>query len=128
RIIQRADMAAAPDAEWVVDGSELEPIRAAEDLLILPVPGHTEGSQALLYADRYLFTGDHLWWDRDERRLGMPGTLVWSETALRRSARSLLDHAFEWVLPGHGDRIHLPAPQMNVELQRLVSQRTGRPA
>ncbi len=123
RIIHRADMAAAPDAEWLIDGNE--PVRAAEDCLILPVPGHTQGSQALLFADRYLFTGDHLWWDREDSRLGMPSVLVWSETELFSSTRALLNHTFEWVLPGHGDRIHLPASEMNMELGRLLARRTG---
>jgi glyoxylase-like metal-dependent hydrolase (beta-lactamase superfamily II)/ferredoxin len=123
RIIHRADMAAQPDAEMVIDGTA--PLQAAEGCLILPVPGHTEGSQALLYADRYLFAGDHLWWVRDENRLGMPSVLVWSEKDLYRSTRRLLDHAFEWVLPGHGDRIHLPSAHMKQELHRLLVARTN---
>ena len=122
RIIHRADMAAQPDAEMVVEGNA--PVQVAEDCFILPVPGHTEGSQALLYANRYLFTGDHLWWDRDEHRLGMPSTLVWSATDLYRSTDALLGYEFEWVLPGHGDRIYLPAAQMKQELHRLLATRT----
>lgn len=119
RIIHRADLAVAPDAEWVIEGTT--PVQAEKDCLILPVPGHTRGSQALLYADRYLFTGDHLWWNRDEKRLDVPSVYVWAETALIKSTRTLLDHSFEWILPGHGDRVHLPGSRMHNELQRLLA-------
>jgi glyoxylase-like metal-dependent hydrolase (beta-lactamase superfamily II)/ferredoxin len=123
RVIHRADLSAVPDAEWVIDGTT--PVQATEDCLILPVPGHTPGSQALLYAERFLFTGDHLWWDRDEERLGIPSVYVWAEGSLLDSTRKLLDHNFEWVLPGHGDRIHLQASRMKAELNRLLARRKG---
>ena len=123
RVIHRADLSAAPEAEWVIDGTA--PVRATEDCLILPVPGHTPGSQALLYADRFLFTGDHLWWDREEGRLSIPSVYVWAEESLLHSTRKLLDRDFEWILPGHGDRIHLGGSHMNTELNRLLARRGG---
>ena len=43
---------------------------------LIPVPGHTAGSMALLYNRRFLFTGDHLWWD-PETMLDAPRRLVW---------------------------------------------------
>lgn len=123
RIIHRADAAAAPDAEWIVEGDE--PVTVSEQFRIIPVPGHTQGSMALLYAEQFLFSGDHLWWDRDLKELGTPQNLVWNKRLLLKSVAKLLDHRFEWVLPGHGDRIRLPAGEMNAHLERLLKRRAA---
>ena len=32
----------------------------------------------------------------------------------------LAAYRFEWVLPGHGQRVHLPAAQMRQQMRRLV--------
>lgn len=122
RIIHRADAAAAPDAERIVDGDEL--IAVSEAFRIIPVPGHTEGSMALLYDERFLFSGDHLWWDRDIPGLGAPEHLAWNKHRLMTSVARLRDHRFEWVLPGHGDRINLPAADMHDQLERLLERRS----
>jgi hypothetical protein len=34
--------------------------------------------------------------------------------------RRLLDYQFEWVLPGHGQRVQLPAAEMQRHVRRLV--------
>ncbi len=122
RIIHRADAAAVPEAEVVLEGTE--PVQMGPDFLVLPVPGHTPGSEALLYRERILFSGDHLWWDRDQGTLGTPERLVWDRRLLARSLAALLDYPFEWVLPGHGERIRLPAEEMRDHLRRLAEQRT----
>src|SRR5581483_5008831 len=74
RIIHRADMDAQPGTEWVIDGTE--PQHLVADFRVIPVPGHTEGSIALLHANRYLFSGDHLWWDRELGGLDVPNVYV----------------------------------------------------
>ena len=119
RIIHEADAEASPNAEWTVKG--YDPGHATSEFLIIPVPGHTAGSIALLYNNKFLFTGDHLWWDRDVKILGTPSVLVWDKQHLTQSVKRLLDYSFEWVLPGHGDRVHLSPPQMQAELYRLVA-------
>lgn len=121
RIIHRADLGAQPDAEIVIDGDD--PVEVEPGFLVVPVPGHTAGSLALLYDDRFLFSGDHLSWDRETGRLYLATVYVWSEERLRRSTRRLLDYSFEWLLPGHGDRIHLPATRMKEELYHLLTDR-----
>ncbi len=122
RIIHRADAAAAPGAEWVVDGDR--EVAVSPGFRIIPVPGHTPGSIALLYDDRVLCSGDHLWWDRDINGLGAPEQLVWNAPRLLESLALLRGYRFEWVLPGHGGRIHLPAHDMNAQLERLVRRRS----
>lgn len=104
RILHTADVGAGTgDIERRLDG--VDPIRLDDDLLAIPVPGHTRGSTALLYGETFLFTGDHLWGDEDTGRLGMSQSVCWySWREQVASLRRLLDHRFEWVLPGHGRR------------------------
>ena len=75
---------------------------------------------ALLYNNRFLFSGDHLWWDRDLQQLGTPENLVWDDAQLEQSVRTLLNYSFEWVLPGHGERIHLPGRDMKNAVEKLI--------
>lgn len=121
RIIHRADADAMPDAEWIVDG--VETVTLSPQFELIPVPGHTPGSSALLYANRFLFTGDHLWWDPETRSLDAPRRLVWRSRAMLHSIEKLLDFRFEWVLAGHGDRVNLPPEDMHAHLRFLVDQR-----
>ena len=125
RIIHRADAEAASIAERVIDGEET--IRVGSEFHIIPVPGHTAGSLALLYRERFLFTGDHLWWDPHAQSLEAPTRLVWRKWTMIDSLRKLLDYRFEWVLAGHGDRVHLSPADMRRHLLALVERReTGR--
>ena len=34
--------------------------------------------------------------------------------------RRLADYRFEWVLPGHGQKVHLPANKMLAQILRLA--------
>jgi glyoxylase-like metal-dependent hydrolase (beta-lactamase superfamily II)/ferredoxin len=121
RMIHRADIEAVPDAEWIIEGADS--IEVSPEFLIIPVPGHTAGCMALLYKNQFLFTGDHLWWDSEQKVLGAPSRLVWRKHVLVDSIRRLLDYPFKWVLAGHGGRTRLPADQMRAKLQALVERR-----
>lgn len=112
RIIHRDD--ATIDAEVFLEGNR----EIAPGMRAIHVPGHTRGSCVLLVDDRYLFTGDHLWaW---EGRLEMGRSVSWySWTEQKKSLRKLLDYRFEWVLPGHGRSLHLPAARMREEVEAL---------
>ncbi len=121
RIIHRAELDAQPEAEWVLDGDER--IELSPGLVAIPTPGHTRGHLVLLVDDRYLFTGDHLAWDRHGGQLTAFRDYCWhSWTRQRASMARLLNERFEWVLPGHGQRVHLPAKQMHGELSALVER------
>ena len=120
RVIHRNELHSQPTAEIVVDG--FEPVQVANDFLVIPTPGHTEGHCCLLYRDRYLFTGDHLWWNRDSEGLGASRPYCWySWPDQCRSMERLLNYRFEWVFPGHGQRVHLSADDMNRQLGELVA-------
>jgi glyoxylase-like metal-dependent hydrolase (beta-lactamase superfamily II)/ferredoxin len=103
-------------AEISLDGN---PREIGRGLKVIPVPGHTRGSCALLVDDVFLFSGDHLW--GSEGRLEMGRGVCWySWPEQKRSLRRLLDYRFEWVLPGHGRSLHLSAPKMRAELESLL--------
>ncbi|MGE0274704.1 MAG: MBL fold metallo-hydrolase [Nitrospiraceae bacterium] len=121
RIIHREDVDAVPDAEWVLDGTAA--IELATGFTAIPVPGHTPGSVALLYKERFLFTGDHLWWEPESQTLESPRQLVWNQSAIVESIAKLAGYRFEWVLAGHGDRIKLPAGEMQAKFEDLVQRR-----
>ena len=57
---------------------------------------------ALLYRERWLFTGDHLCAGEDGRLEADRGVCWHSWEEQTRSMRRLLDLRFEAVLPGHG--------------------------
>lgn len=110
RIIHAADRRAdTADVERVIDGTGT--VELAPDLVIVPVPGHTRGSQALIYRDTVLFSGDHVWATDDQSALEAGRDVCWySWPEQRRSMTRLLDHDFTWVLPGHGRRFHAATP------------------
>ena len=93
----------------------------APGFLAIATPGHTRGHCVLLFQNRFLFTGDHLDWDRDERRLAASEDYCWySWPRQAESMARLAEYRFEWVLPGHGQKVYLPAAEMRAEILRLV--------
>ena len=122
RIIHRADADAVPDAEWIVDG--IDPILLTEGFQAIPVPGHTPGSMALHYREKFLFTGDHLWWNPQIQSFEAPKRLVWRAKVLMASLEKLLSFRFEWVLAGHGDRVKLSVEEMRDQLIAMLGRRS----
>jgi glyoxylase-like metal-dependent hydrolase (beta-lactamase superfamily II)/ferredoxin len=119
RFIHRDELSSQPGAEVVLDGDG--PWELAPGFLAIPTPGHTKGHCALLVRDRFLFTGDHLDWDRDKQRLAASEDYCWySWPQQAESMARLAEHRFEWVLPGHGQRVRLPAAEMRSEVLRLA--------
>ena len=75
RIIHRDELSSQPGAEVVLEGDG--PWELAPGFLAIPTPGHTKGHCVLLFQDRFLFTGDHLDWDRDEQQLAASEDYCW---------------------------------------------------
>jgi glyoxylase-like metal-dependent hydrolase (beta-lactamase superfamily II)/ferredoxin len=124
RFIHRAELTSQPGAEVVLDGSE--PIELAPGFMAIPTPGHTSGHCVLLFDDRFLFTGDHLAWDRHEERLVAYVDYCWySWPQQTDSMRRLAQHRFEWALPGHGQRVRLPQDEMQQQMIELVGRMSG---
>lgn len=118
RAIHAAD-ACGMRAERLLDGAD--PVRFGPNLIAIPTPGHTRGHVAWLYRDKFLFTGDHLAWASTGDRLVTFRSVNWySWPEQTRSVELLLAYTFEWVLPGHGRRVHLPAQEMAAHLRACV--------
>lgn len=122
RVMHRDDATrSTAGIERVLTGTKA--VKLDIDLLAIPTPGHTRGHTVLLYRNRYLFSGDHLWWSEAYDSLNASRSVCWySWTEQTRSMERLLGYDFEWVLPGHGRRIHLDAPHMQEQLRQCVSR------
>jgi glyoxylase-like metal-dependent hydrolase (beta-lactamase superfamily II) len=122
RIMHAADIGPRTRAvERVIDGAD--PVALGAGVVAIPVPGHTRGSACLLVDDVYLFTGDHLAWDPDTDRLAAWRDVCWYDWDEQTTSMTrLLGHRFEWVLPGHGHRGHLPAAQMRRSLEACIGR------
>ena len=119
--IHKADRSAARFATDVLEGEE--PARIGDDVLAIPVPGHTKGSVVYLYDERCLFTGDSLAWSFEEDDLVAYRDYCWySWEAQTKSLRRLLDYRFEWVLAGHGGAKGLAPSEMHARLAALVER------
>ncbi|WP_116214758.1 MBL fold metallo-hydrolase [Streptomyces olivoreticuli] len=119
--IHEGDLDAAPDADRVLRGTD--PARIAEGVVAHPLPGHTRGSVLYVADERYCFSGDSLYWSRTTQDIEVVDNVIWYSieelaASLTRTAASL---RFEWLLPGHGDRRHLPADDMARRMRRLTS-------
>ena len=119
RLIHRADQYGI-SAEQLLDGND--PVALDEDFVMIPVPGHTRGHVVFLYREKFLFTGDHLAWSDNRGRLTAFRDVSWySWPEQIKSMKRLLDYRFEWVLPGHGRRVHLPADAMRRSLMECIA-------
>ncbi|MEO0456029.1 MAG: MBL fold metallo-hydrolase [Cyanobacteria bacterium P01_A01_bin.114] len=104
-----------------IQPSGAEPYALADDLLIIPVPGHTKGHTVLLSNHKFLFTGDHLAWSVYLEHLYAFHRYCWYSWPQQvESMQRLLDYSFEWVLPGHGRRYHADRQTMAAEMQHCV--------
>ena len=121
RIIHRREMRAAiAGIEHTLEGDEQQEI--VPEFLAIPTPGHTRGHMVCLYRERFLFTGDHLWWSPEQRRLSASSRYCWYSWPKQiESMQRLLSYDFEWVLPGHGQRHHASAEEMHASLARCMA-------
>ncbi|MBZ0251789.1 MAG: MBL fold metallo-hydrolase, partial [Candidatus Methylomirabilis sp.] len=112
RVLHRGDVTrGTADVERKIEGDAPEAL--AEDLLVIPTPGHTRGSACLLYREKFLFSGDHVAWSGRRGRVVAFKDACWYDwDAQRASMRRLAAFRFERILPGHGRRCAFPAEEM----------------
>lgn len=122
RVMHRHDVTrATSNIERPLTGNAAIPL--ADDLLVIPTPGHTRGHAVLLYRNHYLFSGDHVWWSPGVQSLNASANVCWYSWAEQtRSMERLLDYHFEWVLPGHGRRAHLGEAEMRAALRECIGR------
>src|SRR5690606_19263394 len=85
RILHARDVTSdTREVEMKLEGDE--PIRLDDDLLVIPVPGHTPGSAALLFRQLALFSGDHLFAsEQGDELYAYRSVCWWSWEAQKRS-------------------------------------------
>ena len=120
RLIHRADLGPeTEDIERPLDGDAS--IALDDDLRVIPVPGHTEGSACLLYRDTHLFSGDHVAWNEEAERVRAFRHVCWYDWRVQtESMARLAEYRFEWILPGHGWRCHFSAARMAEQMRDCI--------
>jgi len=122
RILHEDDLTPATSGvERLIRGER--PVALAADLLVLPLPGHTRGSAALLARGELLFSGDHLWGDASGH-LDASREVCWYDYREQtRSMERLCAHPFRAVFPGHGRPFLSPSAALaRAELEALVAR------
>ena len=124
--IHAADHDAAPYATDVVDGDD--PVTVQPNVIAHPVPGHTRGSMAFVVDDRFLFSGDSLFWHRRKQDLAIHRAYTWYSLGTQLDSLERLAHTarFAWVLAGHGDRHETTHDDMHRRLLALVARERAR--
>jgi glyoxylase-like metal-dependent hydrolase (beta-lactamase superfamily II)/ferredoxin len=127
RILHKDDVSSATrEVERQIEGRE--PIRLDDDILLIPVPGHTRGSTCLLYRDEFLFAGDHFSWLERENAIRVARHVCWYDWDQQvESTARLAQHRFEWILRGHGAPGHRPAGEMARAIRDWVATEWLRP-
>jgi len=119
RIMHAADGANRFGIEKIIEGEAV--VEIDDELTVIPQPGHTRGSQVLLYKNKYLFSGDHLAWSPNRDTLiAFRGACWYSWTEQIRSMQRLTEYDFEWVLPGHGRIANRPKAEMRQHLAGCI--------
>jgi glyoxylase-like metal-dependent hydrolase (beta-lactamase superfamily II)/ferredoxin len=122
RVLHKDDIS-RQTASVEVPLSGREPMELEKGLLVVPTPGHTRGHMVLLFDKTYLFSGDHVWWSEERQSLSASASVNWySWPEQISSMQKLLDYDFEWVLPGHGRRVHASPEQMKVYLRQCIDR------
>lgn len=123
RIIH-ADDARGLDAEMKLKGADTHQI--APGLTVIPTPGHTRGHTVLHYADKFLFTGDHLAYSTSRGHLYAFRSACWYDWGTQiESMQRLAVLKFEHVLPGHGRPHSATTTEMAAQLARCIAWMQG---
>lgn len=127
RIIHRHEVEAQPHAEEVLH--ETETYEYQPEFMLVPTPGHTEGHMMMLYKQKYLFSGNSLFYDEEFSRLDVCNPLAtrYSFEEQTMSLEKLLVLDFEWLLPSRGQRVHLEKSEMKNQLQEAIDRAWNMP-
>lgn len=117
-IIHEEELEAYSKAAIVISGSE--PKKLSGDFRVLPTPGHTEGHMMLLFADKFLFSGDSLKFNRQLKQVETwDPQWTWFDYRMQaKSVAGLADFSFQWLLPSHGTRVKFEPDEMQAQIRR----------
>lgn len=97
--IHEDDADAAPFATDITASEQSVDVGAVS----IPIPGHTKGHVAYYVDNRWLFTGDALFWNHRRQELDITPKQTWySWEALAESMDRIAGLNVEWVFPAHG--------------------------
>jgi ferredoxin len=121
RILHQDDVSSGTQmVEEQITGQET--MQWLPDLQIIPVPGHTKGHTVLLYANKFLFSGDHLAYsDRLQHLHAFRNACWYSWPEQLLSLQKLTEYQFSWVLPGHGRRFAATPLEMQASLAKCLA-------
>lgn len=125
RIIHADDQSRSTErVELLVRGRDAQ--RIADDLVIVPTPGHTRGSACLIFDDRFLLSGDHVAFDLRRKAVYAFRGACWYDWAMQiESMQRLAEYDFEWILPGHGAPCHFEPEEMRAQMEACVAWMRG---
>jgi len=95
-----------------------------QGLRLIPTPGHTAGSLVVVLGDseQILFSGDHLWWNKDKGSLvASKNYCWWNWDEQIKSIKRLNNLDVRWLLPGHGNAHNFRLGEWKVALDELIS-------
>lgn len=123
--IHADDARAAPFATDFITGGD--PQEILPGVVLVPVPGHSKGSVVFVVTQQessMAFTGDSLAWSRERGDLVAFRDACWHSWSAQLASLARLNDAFvfNWVLPGHGDPIELPRPELHARLAALIAR------
>ena len=99
--IHEADADAAPYATDIIKASR--PTLVSAGVIALAASGHTKGHLVFHIDDRWLFTGNTLYWNHRRDVLDVwPGATWYRWDVLVETMDILAQLRVEWVFPGHG--------------------------
>ncbi|OLS23191.1 MAG: Hydroxyacylglutathione hydrolase [Candidatus Heimdallarchaeota archaeon LC_2] len=121
RIIHYFDRSVQRDAEIIIKG--IDPVEIEPGFTIIPTPGHTKGHCVLLYNNKFLFTGDHLYWRSDIKSLRATRNYCWWNWEEQvKSMERLKQYKFSWILPGHGHRKYFEENDMKIHFNKFYKK------
>ncbi len=121
RIIHKDDVTSdTSGCEKILEGEG--PHQLTLDLKIVMTSGHSKGHMVLLYKEKFLFTGDHIFVDQDKNELRASKGVCWySWNEQIKSTQKLEPEKFEWVLQGHGGWAFFGVEEAHNKLKTLIA-------
>ncbi|CAN8327269.1 unnamed protein product [Cochlearia groenlandica] len=122
RILHSEDVeSSTSDVELKLEGSG--PWSVNEDIELVHTPGHTYGSVCLFYKPfKAIFTGDHIAMSES----GMSIYEQYTQGSVSRqleSVEKLINLDFNWLIPGHGRRVHFKDGEEKAKILEALVQK-----